>query len=209
MLHVDHVIWATPDPEATAAQLHREHGLASVAGGRHPAWGTANRIVPLGGAYLELMTVFDEELASTSLLGRSVQARLSSGEGFLGWMVAGPGFDERVAANHLEAPRFGRERPDGTEVTWRLAGLDAMLAEPPLPGLIAWDDPDAFPGLTPVEHAVKPRGIAWVEVAGDASRLREWLGDAELGLAFAGGEPGLRAAGIALDGGGEIVLRSG
>src|SRR5690349_18032444 len=149
-LEIDHVIYATADADAAAERLWDEHGLASVVGGRHPAWGTANRIVPLGAAYLELMTIFDPELAATNELGRLVTARIEAGDGFIGWMAGGAAFDDRVVANGLVAHRFSRERPDGTELSWRLAGLESMLAEPPLPGLIAWDDPDAFPGLTPI-----------------------------------------------------------
>ncbi len=36
------------DLAAAALELEAHCGLASVEGGRHPGWGTANRIVPLG-----------------------------------------------------------------------------------------------------------------------------------------------------------------
>jgi hypothetical protein len=205
-LHVDHVIYATGDAEAAAARLWDEHGLASVAGGQHPAWGTANRIVPLGAAYLELMTIFDSELAATNALGRLVTEHIERGDGFIGWMAGGPAFDDRVAANGLAARSFSREKPDGSELTWRLAGLETMLAEPPLPGLLSWDDPASFPGLTPVEHRVAPAGIAWIELAGDERRVRDYLGGADLPLRFVDGDPGVKRAAVALDGGGEIVL---
>jgi Glyoxalase-like domain len=205
-LHIDHVIYATGDADATAARIYDEHGLASVAGGQHPAWGTANRIVPLGGAYLELMTIFDPELGATNELGRLVMANIDAGGGFIGWMVNGAAFDDRVAANGLVANSFSREKPDGTELTWRLAGLQNMLAEPPLPGLLAWDDPASFPGLTPIEHRVKPTGIAWIELAGDEELVRSYLGGADLPLRFVDGQPGVKRAAVSLDGGGEIVL---
>ena len=205
-LHIDHVVYATADADAAAQRLWDEHGLASVAGGQHPAWGTANRIVPLGAAYLELMTIFDPELAATNELGRIVAGRIEAGDGFIGWMVGGPAFDDRVAANGLVAGRFSRERPDGSQLTWRLAGLETMLAEPPLPGLLAWDDPAAFPGLAPVEHRTAPAGIAWVELAGDEERLRRYVGDADLPLRFVDGEPGVKRAAVALQSGGEIIL---
>ncbi len=197
------------DADATAARLLAEHGLASVAGGRHAAWGTENRIVPLGGAYLELMTVFDRRIAVSTPLGRFVCERIAHGDSPIGWMVAGGGFDERVAALGLEALPFSRERPDGSTVSWRLAGLDHMLAEPPLPGLIAWYDPEAFPGATPADHrGITPRGFAWLELAGHPGRLNDWLGGAKLPLRVIGdAPPELRAAAIALEGGGEIVLR--
>ncbi|MGI8595216.1 MAG: VOC family protein [Solirubrobacteraceae bacterium] len=210
MLHVDHVIYGTRDIDAAAGRLWEEHGLASVVGGRHRAWGTENRIVPLGDAYLELMTVFDAELAARTQLGRFVAQRIARGDGFLGWMAAGEGFEERAAALGVEPMSFGRQRPDGSEVRWRLAGLETMITQPPLPGLLAWDDPDAFPGHTPVEHpGVTPRGFAWLELAGDEQRLRDWIGeDAGLPLRVLEGDPpGVRAAAIALDDGGEIVIR--
>src|SRR5215208_308147 len=169
-LHIDHVVYATADADAAAQRLWDEHGLASVAGGQHPAWGTANRIVPLGAAYLELMTIFDPELAATNELGRIVAGRIEAGDGFIGWLVGGPAFDDRVAANGLVAGRFSRERPDGSQLTWRL------------------------PGLAPVEHRTAPAGIAWVELAGDEERLRRYVGDADLPLRFVDGEPGVKRA---------------
>jgi hypothetical protein len=43
--------------------MEGRYGLASIEGGRHPGWGTANRIIPLGDAYIELVTVVDDEEA--------------------------------------------------------------------------------------------------------------------------------------------------
>jgi hypothetical protein len=60
-LWVDHIVYAVDDLEAAAERLRREFGFASVVGGRHPGWGTANRIVPLGREYVELVAVVDPE----------------------------------------------------------------------------------------------------------------------------------------------------
>ena len=64
MVSIDHVAIAAIDQDRAAARLLDEVGLASVPGGRHPRWGTANRIVPLGDTYLELITVEDEMAAT-------------------------------------------------------------------------------------------------------------------------------------------------
>ena len=40
------------------------------------------------------------------------------------------------------------------------------------------------------------RGLTWIEVAGDAARLRDWLGGAELDVRVVAGEPAVRAIGI-------------
>ena len=45
---IDHVIYAVDDLDTAGAALFDREGLASVPGGRHEGWGTANRIVPLG-----------------------------------------------------------------------------------------------------------------------------------------------------------------
>jgi hypothetical protein len=55
-------------------------------------------------------------------------------------------------------------------------------------------------------HARRPRAFSFVEVGGDEQELRAWLGDADVPVRVAGGEPGLRAAGIETDAG-EIVIR--
>ena len=58
-MRIDHVIYATQDLDAAAARLESEHGLVADGGGRHAGIGTENRIVPLGGGYLELIAVVD------------------------------------------------------------------------------------------------------------------------------------------------------
>src|SRR3712207_8803163 len=86
-LELDHVPIAVPDLAATAQELEVRHGLASIEGGRHPGWGTANRIVPLGEAYLELVAVVDEAEAAQSPFGRWVGAARPSLPRLLGWAV--------------------------------------------------------------------------------------------------------------------------
>ena len=54
------------------SDLAADFDLPSVDGGRHPGWGTANRIVPLGDTYIELVTVVDEAEAAQSPFGRWV-----------------------------------------------------------------------------------------------------------------------------------------
>ena len=87
-VRIDHAIWATRDLDAAAEQFERDHGLAAAGGGRHDGMGTHNRIVPLGGGYLELLAVADAGEAAGSPLGRKVIERLASvGEGWMGWAV--------------------------------------------------------------------------------------------------------------------------
>ena len=66
------MLLAVTDLRAAAWELQARWGLASVEGGRHPDWGTANRIVPLGASYLELVAVVDQQAAAGSSFGRRV-----------------------------------------------------------------------------------------------------------------------------------------
>src|SRR3954452_627056 len=88
-MRIDHVIYATSDLDAAAARMQSELGLTVVGGGRHEGLGTHNRIVPLGGGYLELLAVADPAEAASSDLGRALERRIEqAGDALLGWAVA-------------------------------------------------------------------------------------------------------------------------
>ena len=186
-MRIDHVIYATQDLDAAAARLEAEHGLVAAGGGRHAGIGTENRIVPLGGGYLELIAVVDHAEAERSALGAALAERIRErGEGLMGWVVA----VEDVVA---EAGRTGAElstiERDGLRA--QLAGVATAMAEPALPFFIQRD-----PGIADPGEGGDAGGIAWVEVSGDAARLRAWLGGAELPVRVTDGEPALLAVGI-------------
>jgi hypothetical protein len=187
-VRIDHVIYAAADLDAAAARIARELGLAVSGGGRHDGLGTENRVVPLGGGYLELLGVADRDEAARSDFGRALLERLAAGgDGLLGWVVA-------VDAVEPVASRLGT-----TITTIRRAGLSARLTglaeamrEPQLPFFIARDQGVPDPGA-----GGSAGGIAWVEVAGDPERLEHWLGGGGLPVrAVADGPPGVRAVGI-------------
>ena len=78
LLGIDHLVIAVADPEAAAAELEAELGLAATGGGRHAA-GTHNRLVFLGDAYLELIGVWDRALALGHPIGAAVVRALDAG----------------------------------------------------------------------------------------------------------------------------------
>jgi glyoxalase-like protein len=193
-VRIDHVIYGTADLDAAAARIESELGLEARPGGRHEGLGTHNRIVPLGGGYLELLAVADPEEAASSDFGRALLARLEEvGDGLLGWVV---GVDEVAAV----AERLGTEirtiRRGGLSA--RLTGLAEAMREPFLPFFISRDHVIPDPGI-----GADAGGITWVEVAGDAVRLAQWLDGASLPVRVVAGPPGVRAVGI-----GERELRS-
>lgn len=205
MVAFDHVIVTTPDVDATAQRLRDEHGLAAIAGGRHPGHGTANRIIPLGTDYVELMYVADPEEARDSMLGSAVISRAADGESVAAVVLRVEDVREVEARVGVEGLDMSRRRDDGAELSWRLAGLERMFATTPGPGFITWAMPDDLhPGRGEAPHRVEPRGIVWLEVGGDPGPWREWA-DAGLDLRFVDGPPGPLRVAIATATG-EIVL---
>jgi hypothetical protein len=198
VLRIDHVVYVVRDLDGAAERWRRDLGLDSVAGGRHAGWGTANRIVPLGDQYLELIAVVDPEEAATTDLGRSMLERSAAGEG---WSAIAASTDdvERVAARlGLEVTAGSRRRPDGTVLAWRAAGFADPRRDPWMPFFLQWDvPPDLHPGRARAGHGTRVEGITRVEVGGDGARLRDWLGDDELPIRVVEGPPGVRAVVLA------------
>jgi hypothetical protein len=190
MLRLDHVVSAVPDLDEAAVRFRVEFGLDSAAGGRHERWGTANRIVPLGDRYLELIAAVDEDSASRSAFGRGVLERASEGGGWLTIAVATDDVDAVASRLRLDVVSGSRTRPDGEVVRWRMAGLEDPRREPWMPFFVTWDIPmELHPGRTLASHGVRAEGIAWVDIGGDAERLRYWLGGEELPIRVTLDEP--------------------
>jgi len=197
MLRLDHVVYAVRDLDEAAVRFREAFGLDSTEGGRHERWGTANRIVPLGDQYVELVAAVDETAASQTGFGRGVLERASGGGGWFTIAAVAEDLDAVAARLGLEIGSGSRTRPDGEVFRWRSAGLDDPRREPWMPFFLAWEVPDELhPGRARAGHGVRAQGIAWVEVGGDAERLREWLGGEELPIRVIEGEPGIRRVAV-------------
>jgi Glyoxalase-like domain len=167
-------------------------------------------IAPLGHDYVELLGVVDEEVGSRTVLGRTLMELSADGDRWFSVCVADEDIDATATRLGLTVRPGARTRPDGTEVRWRGAGIEERGEELWLPFFIAWDvPPELHPGAAPAAHRAPVEGIGWVEVAGDEGRLRDWLEDGELPIRVVpGGEPRVRAVGLRLRDGGEILLGS-
>jgi Glyoxalase-like domain len=189
-----------------ARELKDRYGLVSIEGGRHPGWGTANRIVPLGEAYLELVTVVDEFQAASSEFGlwvaRAAHAELGRP---LGWAVRTHELDAVARRLGLAVRAGSRAAPSGELVRWRSAGIAEAASEPLLPFFIEWGKGAQLPGRAGTTHPVGSVEITGLVLRGDAGRLAAWLGDHALPIAVRPGAPAV--ASIILSGtAGEILL---
>jgi hypothetical protein len=193
-LKLDHVVLGVADLDEAADRLARDHGLTALPGGRHPGWGTANRIVPLGACYLELVTVVDAGAAASSDFGRWVLSMLAGGPA-VGWAVRTSDLASVAARLGLDVVDGTRTTADGTVLRWRLAGVAAAAGDPSLPFFIEWGPGTPLPGRTSVVHAVGPTSLAELVVGGGSEPLAAWLGteveDLE-GVKSVEGPPGVR-----------------
>jgi hypothetical protein len=187
-LELDHVLIAVDDLAAAAKEVEQRFGFASVEGGRHPGWGTANRIVPLGRSYLELIAVVDAAEGEANLAGRWVGAG-SGGLRLLGWAVRPDDLDAVAARLGLEISAGSRQAPRGEQLRWRSAGLERAVTEPCLPFFIEWSAETRFPGLA----AAAPTSISELQLTGDAALVAAWLGPHDLPITVSPGPPGIRA----------------
>jgi hypothetical protein len=206
MLRLDHVVYAVLDLDEAAVRFRERFGLDSTEGGRHERWGTANRIVPLGDQYVELVAAVDRESAAASGFGRAVIDRAGAGGGWMTLAVATDDLDGVAERLGLEVGSGSRTRPDGEVVRWRMAGLDDPRREQWMPFFLVWDVPEELhPGRARAGHGVCTDGVASVEVGGDAERLREWLDSEELPIRVIEDEPGIHRVAVSTAHG-ELVI---
>ena len=184
-MRIDHVIIGARDIEAVADRLWERHGLASLPGGRHPGWGTHNRIVPLAGAYLEILGVADENEALRDPMGRWLLANTATGDPLMAWCCETAEIERLSTRLGLALERGSRERPDGSRISWCVAGRDEGLGARPF--YIAWDEPGMRPGLLSAPHAVEVQGIGRVEVGCRAEALEGRVADGVPVRALGGG----------------------
>jgi hypothetical protein len=184
-MRLDHVIYGTADLDVAQQRIEAVLGLEVLPGGHHVGQGSHNRIVPLGGGYLELMAIDDREEAATNPFGQVLLEVLEI-EGLVAYAVQVD--DIQAVAERLGTLLFTVRRDTlGAYVT----GVPEALREPTLPFFIGSNERGPRPG-----DAGDAGGLTWVEVAGDGTRLRDWLGGAELPVRVVAGEPAVRAIGI-------------
>lgn len=185
---VDHVLLAVSDLDAGVDWMHERYGLEVAGGGRHPGLGTANRIVPLGRQYLELIAVVDAGEAASSRLGRGVTRALAQGRLFNAWALRTRDMSAlraKLLAAGWEVPELwsgSRRLADGRQLAWTTQDIGPADEVSPLPFVIEWNIPD---GLHPGESGQPGGELRQVLVgARDAAMARErlalLLGDSDL-----------------------------
>lgn len=195
---IDHLVIACADPDAVAAALEAEIGLAFTSGGRHPGSGTWNRLAWLADeSYVELITVTDRREALGSPVGAAALMALDDrGGGFATYAVRSDELEDDVIALQstgaaLSDPlRGSRAADDGELVEWWVA-VPERLGPDGLPFLIRhalsggeWG-PDALRARATQVHPIGgPLRLARLDIATDdpPSRAADYL--EQLGIGF-------------------------
>lgn len=141
---LDHLVYATPDLEATCRELEIRLGVRASAGGQHPGRGTHNALISIGpNAYLEIIgpdplqpetrpVWFDiDQLAAPKLIT---------------WAVCIDGLEDfikEISPNtNVGVVRSGsRKTPDGTTLSWQLTEPQLVQGVGLVPFLIEWNSP--------------------------------------------------------------------
>ena len=139
-MEIDHVLFAVDDLPVAAQAMEARHGLSSIEGGRHPGWGTANRIVPLGDTYLELVTVVDQTEAAQSRFGSWVASATGTLAGPFAWAVRTHRLEDVAHRLGLTVSAGSRVDRSGRPLRWRLAGVEHAAQESALPFFIEWEE---------------------------------------------------------------------
>ena len=142
---LDHLVYATPDVDATIEGLELRLGVRATPGGSHPGFGTRNAIIGLGpGSYLEILGPDLEQTGPVTSplvdLGALEAPRLVT------WACRADRLSERVAAARAagydpgEVASMRRRVPDGTTLSWQLTLAPTGPGDGVVPFLIDWGE---------------------------------------------------------------------
>ena len=141
---LDHLVYATPDLEATCLDLESRLGVRASAGGQHPGRGTHNALISIGPkVYLEIIGPDPlqpetrpvwfgiDQLTAPKLI--TWAARVDELETFV----------KEISPNaKVGAMRSGsRKTPDGTILSWQLTEPQLVQGVGLIPFLIQWNSP--------------------------------------------------------------------
>ena len=139
---LDHLVYATPDLEATCRELEIRLGVRASAGGQHPGRGTHNALISIGPeAYLEIIGP-DPLQPETRPVWFGVD-RLTAPK-LITWAVRInnlEAFVKEILPNaNVGAVKSGsRNTPEGTTLSWRLTEPQLVQGVGLIPFLIEWN----------------------------------------------------------------------
>ena len=173
-MRINHASSITPHDQLadTFQRLGARLGSTFVDGGIHPRFSTRNFTPPLqNGHYLEVVCQLDHPSSDSTPFDKAVSQRAAEGGGWLTWVVAVDVFSKIEKRLGRAAVDGHRTKPDGKDLAWKQIGVLGKLEDKQLPFFIEWLSLDH-----PSTDGKVIAKIVKVEIAGDESRIEEWLG---------------------------------
>ncbi|MGP4016217.1 VOC family protein [Saccharopolyspora sp. 5N708] len=138
---LDHLVYGVPDLGAGVRAVATLLGVDPVPGGRHPAQGTRNYLLGLGGrAYLEIIGPDPEATQPPSSFGL---ATLTAPR-LVTWAIRVADIEGAVTAARIagcdpgDVRPMSRRTPEGALLEWRLAKSEPRPRDGLIPFLIDW-----------------------------------------------------------------------
>jgi len=193
---VDHLVYATPDLQASVDALEKRLGVRAAPGGQHPGRGTRNALIALSPtSYIEIIGP-DPEQPKPDLPRQFGIDTLSEGR-LVTWAAKSNDLERMVTRAAGQAVKLGevlpgsRRRPDGVLLNWRYTNPRVVVADGIVPFFIDW-------GSTPHPAQTAASGASLLDLAGehpDAERVQQMLTGLGLGLQVKKGpSPALKAS---------------
>ena len=177
---MDHLVFAAPDLDVGVRAIEESFGISTSPGGQHLGVGTCNRLIGFGAdQYMEIVSVDPDQPPPDRPrwfgLDTLLEPRLAT------WCVQScdlEGLVERGLAAGIDlgvTSVGGRERPDGSTLSWTVTDPWADRASGVIPFFIDWGD-TAHPGAglsascsfldLRVEHPEAEEVARWMRVLG-------------------------------------------
>jgi hypothetical protein len=154
---IDHLVYATPDLDASIAYLETRLGVLAEFGGQHPGLGTRNALLSLGERrYLEIIgpDPLQQDHASPRWFGIDALTKPK----LVTWAEAAPDLEalrkraRRAGISLGDVSGGKRMRPDGQLLSWQITSPFTVIADGLVPFFIDWGS-----SAHPSQHA--PTGV--------------------------------------------------
>ena len=188
---IDHLVYATPDLDATVAEIRAGWGVEPTIGGSHDGLGSCNVLLRLGGStYLEV--VGPDPRQPDPPRPRPFGIDDLDGAALVAWAAGVPDIDIWIewarsrGVDPGDAFAMQRTTPDGRVLHWRLT-MPPVDGEGVLPFLIEW------PGETPAATAAEGCELVSLDLSHPDPAIGSRLSEYAVPVEVTAGEPALSA----------------
>lgn len=157
MLALDHIVFSGTHMHFYNEKNNQDGSIKAVKGGEHENWGTYNYLAHFSNdCYLEWLGVSDYDKARKSdnpLIKHLIYVLDQNKAGPFQFALRTNQLDKHIAhfeKNNIpyQGPFYGgRDKPDGTELKWRMLFPDYDYRKEVLPFLIEWQSPNQISSL--------------------------------------------------------------